>query len=124
VILYFDGGARPNPGIMSHAFVTDTGYEYFEVTQDGTNNEAEWFACMAACEYAVSAGVESAIIRGDSLLVINQIKGLWKIKVPAFRKYREHVVSLTSGLDFEFEHVLRDKNPAGKLIEQKYKEGY
>jgi ribonuclease HI len=122
--LYFDGGARPNPGLMSHAFVTDDGYEYFEVTQHGSNNEAEWFACMAACWYAADQGCVTATIRGDSLLVINQIKGLWKIKMPAFRQYRAYVLECAEGRDFTFEHVLRDANPAGKFIERMYKAGY
>lgn len=123
MIIYFDGGARPNPGLMSHAFVTSEGYEYYETTERGTNNEAEWFACMAAVQHAIDQGVDEAVIRGDSLLVINQIKGVWKIKVPEFRVYRAKVIEWVGDRHYSFEHVLRDQNPAGKLIERKYAEG-
>lgn len=124
MIIYFDGGARPNPGKMAMGIVADDGFEYFEVSGHGTNNMAEWLACLAAAGYAANLGLKTVTIRGDSMLVVNQAAGRWKIKHREFIPMRAKLLSLLQGIDVSFEHVLRDDNPAGQMIERKYAEGH
>ncbi len=123
MIIYFDGGARPNPGLMSHAFVCDNGDEHYATTDHGTNNEAEYFAAFLAITYAQEQGFEDVVIRGDSMLVVMQVQGKWKVKKREFLPTIERIRAIASEIGATFEHVGRDDNPAGHLIESRYASG-
>jgi ribonuclease HI len=107
-VLVFDGGSKGNPG---------QGYGSYAITrvQDGarrlerlsfgdgyTNNEAEYDALIAALrdllgriEDAERQPQEFALeIRGDSALVINQLRGTWKAKEARMRKRRDQCLRL------------------------------
>ncbi len=89
--LVFDGGSIGNPG---------KGYGSYQLTVRGkaeppkrldfgggyTNNEAEYDTLIGALEAVIrrakDPGRVQLDIRGDSQLVIKQIKGEWKIKEP------------------------------------------
>lgn len=85
VIIYADGGSRGNPGPSASGFVIKDpnskilfrGGEYVGVT---TNNQAEYQAVKMALEKALELGAKSAKLRLDSLLVVNQLNGVYKIK--------------------------------------------
>lgn len=85
VIIYADGGSRGNPGASASGFVikdsNDTvlfrGGEYIGLT---TNNQAEYQAVKLALEKALQLGAQTAKVRLDSLLVVNQLNGIYKIK--------------------------------------------
>lgn len=122
MIIYFDGGCRPNPGTMAMAFVTSEGHEFFELIGEGTNNMAEWRSLFAAASFAKTFDVKSVTFRGDSTLVVNQAKGLWKIKIPMFSVLRRSVLAQLADIDATFEFIPRAQNLAGHLIERKYEE--
>lgn len=85
VIIYADGGSRGNPGPSASGFVIKDsneqvlfkGGEYIGIT---TNNQAEYQAVKLALEKALQLGAKTAKIRLDSLLVVNQLNGVYKIR--------------------------------------------
>lgn len=93
--IVFDGGSLGNPG---------KGYGSFELTSGGsilrhvrhdygnnvTNNQAEYQTLIEALTWlANSLGGDAATatvkVNGDSLLVINQLLGKWKVKNEGLR---------------------------------------
>ncbi|HEY1645847.1 MAG TPA: reverse transcriptase-like protein [Candidatus Saccharimonadales bacterium] len=85
VKIYADGGSRGNPGPSSSGYVimdmddkvlVDKGI-YLGVT---TNNQAEYQALKFALEEAQKMHPRKVDVYTDSLLVINQMKGIFKVK--------------------------------------------
>ena len=85
VKVFADGGSRGNPGPSASGFVVldmednvlvDKGV-YLGVT---TNNQAEYTALKLALEEALKMGVREVHVYLDSLLVVNQMKGIFKVK--------------------------------------------
>jgi ribonuclease HI len=68
----------------------------------GTNNEAEYWtlqaALRAATRYLESKGVSAletdVVVRGDSRLVLEQLRGTWKAKDPRMRQLRDETRKL------------------------------
>ena len=88
--LYADGGARGNPGPAgSGAVLLDEDgrviVELWRSLGHATNNVAEYTGLIIGLEEALRRGVEGLDVRMDSLLVVQQMKGLWKIKHPGLR---------------------------------------
>lgn len=84
VTIYTDGGSRGNTGpsaagyVMYHDDVkVDSGSRYLGVT---TNNVAEYEAALLGLEAALRYGADVVDFRLDSLLVVNQMNGLFKVK--------------------------------------------
>ena len=69
-----------------------------------TNNEAEYDTLIAALEAVrdrlveegIDSGLASLSIRGDSLLVCNQVRGEWKCKEPRLQSRLKKVKALLS----------------------------
>jgi len=83
--VYADGGSRGNPGPSASGYVlmdmegtvlVDKGV-YLGIT---TNNQAEYQALKFALEEARKMQVRKVDVYMDSLLVINQMKGIFKVK--------------------------------------------
>lgn len=117
--IYSDGGSRGNPGPSASGFVIykdekeiESGGKYIGIT---TNNQAEYTAVVLALEAAKKyAGPESVIhFFMDSMLVVNQMNGVYKIKNrdlwPIHQQIRELMKEFK---DVHFAHVYRDKNTA------------
>lgn len=95
-LLQFDGASEPNPGPSGSAYVIfspiqidEQGEQYRNVIQEGftyiphaTNNEAEYSALILGLTKALELGITEIDVEGDSNLVVNQVQGLWKVKVP------------------------------------------
>ena len=85
VVVYADGGSRGNPGPSASGYaIFDTHKKllvyrgvYLGVT---TNNQAEYTALKLALEEAKGLGAKQVAVYMDSLLVINQMKGIFKVK--------------------------------------------
>ena len=83
--IFADGGSRGNPGPSASGYVIFDGEDnlivekgvYLGIT---TNNQAEYTALKLAVENAVSLGAREVEVYMDSLLVINQLKGIFKVK--------------------------------------------
>lgn len=83
--LFGDGGSRGNPGPSASGYVLldmddniifKTGV-YLGIT---TNNQAEYQALKFGLEEALKLGAREVAVHMDSLLVINQMKGIFKVK--------------------------------------------
>ena len=92
-LLYFDGmtvldGANSLYGTMY--LCIKVGDEYLmETMGKGTINVAEWSALLWCLMEARSAGLTHVDVVGDSQLAINQANGLWRIRKPALRPFKE-----------------------------------
>jgi ribonuclease HI len=94
IFINTDGGARGNPGPAASAFVIkdDEGNVLFtgqKCLGVGTNNEAEYMAVKIAFEEVKSKLSDKfpleIEVKADSLLIVNQLSGIFKIKNPRLK---------------------------------------
>lgn len=116
ITAYFDGGARGNPGPAGWGayIVDDDGRVLAELhgaLGRATNNVAEYHGLIAALTWAVDHGVTALRVRGDSLLLVEQMKGNYRVKneglQPLFKQAR--LLAMQIG-HVTFEHVPRERN--------------
>ncbi|MFP8953949.1 ribonuclease HI [Natrialbaceae archaeon A-arb3/5] len=113
--VYFDGGARGNPGPAGIGWVIVTGDGIAAEGNDrigrATNNQAEYEALIAALEAASEYGYDELHIRGDSELIVKQVRGEYDTNNPELREKRVTVHELLSAFDeWTLEHVPREIN--------------
>jgi len=112
---YFDGASRGNPGpaAVGYVLVDDSGIvaEGGETIGTATNNQAEYEALIRAVEVARDYGFDEVRIRGDSELIVKQVRGEWNTNDPDLREKRVRVRELLTGFDdWHIEHVPREIN--------------
>src|SRR5690242_10565077 len=111
-----DGASRGNPGPASYAVVIrdPSGKIILELAKKlgrETNNVAEYYALLAALDYAVNHSISALRIRSDSELLVRQIQGYYKVKSPELKPLYERATKLTRQLSyFAIEHVRREQN--------------
>jgi ribonuclease HI len=124
--IVFDGGSRGNPGPAYGSFFvqpwqTPEGTITRLKLGRGTNNEAEYWTLQAALRDLLAfldgrqqAPREVAVeIRGDSLLVIQQLAGRWKAKDPRMRSLRDETLGLLRAFGrVKLTHQPREKSVA------------
>lgn len=120
--IYFDGGCKPNPGMMEAAIVVVYGPGKHEARHErleyGTNNEAEWLAALWGLMRAQELGLETVVLKGDSQLVVNQAQGKWSCKKRELQVYLEEFKKLrTAFKSVNVVYVPRADNLAGQHIE-------
>ncbi|APW98250.1 ribonuclease H [Halobiforma lacisalsi AJ5] len=113
--VYFDGASRGNPGPAAIGWVIVTGdgivAEGSEEIGRATNNQAEYEALIAALEAARDYSYDDVRIRGDSELIVKQIRGEYDTNNPELREKRVTVHELLSAFDeWSIEHVPREVN--------------
>ncbi|MCA9332362.1 reverse transcriptase-like protein [Candidatus Saccharibacteria bacterium] len=114
--LFADGGSRGNPGPSASGFVlldlndeiiTKRG-EYIGIT---TNNQAEYQALKFGLEEAKKLGVQEVDVYLDSLLVVNQMIGKFKVKNRDLWPVYEAIKELCKQFKkVTFTHVPREMN--------------
>ena len=123
-ILYFDGLCEPvNPGgVATYGFVVYVGKAKVKegcglvgagmLGDDVSNNVAEYTALIRGMEYALSnCPTEHLLVRGDSLLVVNQMLGKYAVKAQRMLPLNKQAVDLKNRLpSVEFEWVPRERN--------------
>lgn len=133
VIIYSDGGSRGNPGPSSAGFVImddsgtvlHEGGEYLGIT---TNNLAEYHGLLLGLERAHELGYTAVECRVDSMLVVNQMKGVYKIKNRELWPVHERIRILMGKFQkVHFTHVRRNYNQladavVNKILDQHAKE--
>jgi ribonuclease HI len=114
--LQFDGGSRGNPGPAGIGVVVAAADGTPLVTLGrfigrATNNVAEYRALITAMQEAQKLGAKKVIIRGDSELIIKQMKGIYRVKNPDMQTlYAEAQAVIRKFEQAKIEHNLRDKN--------------
>lgn len=113
--LYFDGACRGNPGpaAIGWVIVTSDGIvaEGSDRIGDATNNQAEYEALVAVLDVARSYGFDEVEIRGDSELILKQVRGEYSVNDPELREYRIRVHELLEAFDsYSLSHVPREIN--------------
>lgn len=84
VSIYIDGAARGNPGPAGAGIVLKEGDKtikaLYKYLGDTTNNIAEYSALIAGLQEAVALGYKNAKLYLDSKLVVQQLKGDYRVK--------------------------------------------
>ena len=130
IVAYIDGGARGNPGPAGYGVRIEgpdgTMIEEFSGSIGiATNNVAEYSALIAALKWARDHGHERVLVRSDSLLLVQQMLGNYKVKHPGLRPLHEEARSLARAIgQVRFEHVRRASNAhADRLANRAMDEG-
>lgn len=116
-VLRFDGGSRTGSKRSGCGAVLygETGNEIasaYKRLPYGTNNVAEYEGLILGLEMALEHDIDALSVEGDSMLVIQQMSGKWKINYPHLRilhkKASELYHRVPNGRGFF--HIYRDKN--------------
>jgi probable phosphoglycerate mutase len=116
VVAYIDGGARGNPGPAGYGVRVEQPdgtlvEEFGESIGVATNNVAEYRALLAALEWARSHGHHALHVRSDSLLLVQQMLGRYKVKHPGLQPLHARARLLADEIGrVTFEHVGRSLN--------------
>ncbi|ELZ95999.1 ribonuclease HI [Haloferax sulfurifontis] len=113
--VYFDGASRGNPGpaAIGWAIVTSDGIvaEGSQRIGETTNNRAEYEALVEALSVAEEYGYDEVDVRGDSQLIVKQVRGEWNTNDPGLKERRVKARELLSTFDrWSLEHVPREIN--------------
>lgn len=114
--LYVDGASRNNPGPSGAGIYILQDDEFFEeygfYLGKKTNNQAEYLALLLGLlllKKKVAQGDKIRII-SDSLLLVQQIKGVYKVKNPDLKLLHGVALRWVQELKAEMFHVLRFDN--------------
>jgi broad specificity phosphatase PhoE/ribonuclease HI len=117
VIVEADGGSRGNPGPAGYGALVrdaDTGELLTEVSAGlgtTTNNVAEYSGLLAGLRAATEEGAESAEVRMDSKLVVEQMSGRWQVKQPHLRPLASEAAELARRIgDVRYTWIPRARN--------------
>lgn len=132
---YFDGLCEPNPGgVATYGFVIRKdgktvheghGLAGTPKTPQATNNVAEYTGLIRALEWLVDQKIRGPIlVRGDSDLIIKQVRGEYKVKSALLAPLHRQVKDLLEDLPgVSLEWVARESNSdADRLTNLAYAE--
>jgi ribonuclease HI len=128
-ILFFDGCSKGNPGragcgaviyVMNNEKYKEiwVGSEFVGDLQ--TNNYAEYRGLLLGLNKAVDMGIKQLIVKGDSILVVRQMMGIYDIfsenLIHCYKKCKELEKLFVT---IEYQHIYRTENQrADKLAYQ------
>ncbi len=126
--IYTDGGSRGNPGPAATGVVVKRGelllYEHGEYLGNTTNNSAEYHALLSALSWVARSSFEDVSRVDcflDSLLVVEQLRGRYKLKSLDLKPLYTSIKSLELSLSFPvvYHHVPREQNQhADRLVNE------
>ena len=122
VVINADGGSRGNPGPAGIGAVValPNGTVLAEIAEGighTTNNVAEYKAVIAGLERAHELGARRVKVRADSKLVIEQLKGTWKVRQPHLVPLRDAAKQAARRFErVSYEHVRREYNKAADAL--------
>ena len=120
--IFTDGGSLNNPGQAAYGFLIYDGkkqvYTQNERIGIASNNVAEYTALIRALEFVrdtiqkSKVSAKGLLIISDSLLMVNQVNGLYKVKNVDIKPLHSKIkmLEMELGLPISYKHVLRDKN--------------
>lgn len=115
VVAHVDGASRGNPGPAGYgAYLRLDNGEIIEACGflgRTTNNVAEYAGLLEALSLAQLEGAKEVEIVSDSLLLVNQMLGLYKVKHENLRPLFLKAISMARTFDrFSIRHTLRAGN--------------
>jgi ribonuclease HI len=120
VLLYTDGGSRGTIknnagraaiGIVIYSESGDLLLETAATIGRATNNEAEYQALISGLSAALKFTTKKVIAYSDSQLMVNQVKGSWKLNDAKLQALFRKVISAEAEFDsVEYIHVPRETN--------------
>jgi ribonuclease HI len=123
--LFTDGGARGNPGPAAYAYVLEAEdgtvlAAHGEAMGVATNNVAEYRALVEGLRKAAEVGVDELEVVSDSQLVVEQMRGAYKVKNVRLRELWEEANELADGLrKVRYTAVRREHNElADRLVNE------
>lgn len=131
IILHFDGLCEPNNpgGVATYGVIISRDGEKLlaegglaeaePYTNEASNNVAEYSALIRGLSWLLERGLshEKVVIRGDSRLVLNQLKGQFKVKALRLVELYHKAKELLSHFDnVELQWVDRSENAEADLF--------
>ena len=115
-VLNFDGCSKGNPGLAGagavlYHFGKEIWFGDIFVGENYTNNYAEYAGLIMGLKQAISLNIKHLKVEGDSLLVINQMKGQYKCRSSNLFELHLLAKGFENNFDkIEYCHVYRHKN--------------
>ena len=116
ITAFIDGGARGNPGPAGYGVrIEGPGGAVLAELHGGlglaTNNVAEYNGLLAALRWAKEHGHAAVHVKADSLLLVEQMRGNYKVKNAGLQPLhaRARLLAYEVG-NVTFEHVRREFN--------------
>jgi len=125
MIVNIDGGSRGNPGPAGYGVRVSQPdgtvvAEFGEAIGVATNNVAEYRGLLAALRYAREQGHTDLTVRSDSLLLVCQMRGEYRVKHPGLQVLHAEAQRLATELGHvRFVHVRREENTHADLLANK-----
>jgi probable phosphoglycerate mutase len=116
IVAYIDGGARGNPGPAGFGVRIERSdgeplEEFHESIGVATTNVAEYRALIAALEWARKHGSRAVHVRSDSLLLVQQMRGAYKVRNSGLQPLHRTAGLLAREIGrVTYEHVPRELN--------------
>jgi len=113
---FIDGAARGNPGpagagVYVEAEKNRPAEDLFEPLGRATNNVAEYRALLLALTRAEELKADEVELRSDSLLLVQQLNGRFRVKAAHLKPLLEEAVERAKRFRrFSIAHVRREKN--------------
>jgi ribonuclease HI len=114
--LFFDGCSKGNPGPAGAGAVlyqgnTEIWAKSIFVGNNSTNNVAEYTGLIIGLHEAVNKNIKELTVKGDSMLVIKQMKGEYKVNSKDMQRLYENAKNFEKTFDkITYEHVYRNHN--------------
>ena len=111
-----DGAARGNPGPAGIGVVLEDEFGRSVAELAGgigwaTNNEAEYQALIKGLELAIANTVDDIVVVSDSRLLVEQMKGKFKVKSKGLKPLHARAVQLAGGFQtIRYTSVPREAN--------------
>ncbi|MBI4064262.1 MAG: ribonuclease HI family protein [Elusimicrobia bacterium] len=127
--IYIDGACRFNPGPAGiGVWIVDgqgkTLAEISEFIGQATNNIAEWSAYLRALREAKKMGAEEVSIFTDSQLLVEQVRGNFKVRDERLKVFWRQAKQLQEELPgFKLAHVPREINKMADSLAKRSVEG-
>jgi len=115
-VAHCDGGSRGNPGPAGYGAVVEDPAgrvvaRLSEFLGKQTNNYAEYSGLLAVLKWANENQVRQLKVVSDSELMVNQMKGRYKVGSPSLKPLWEEAKGLAARLErFQIAHTLRGGN--------------
>ncbi|MBU4501112.1 MAG: ribonuclease HI family protein [Nanoarchaeota archaeon] len=125
ITIYFDGLCKPHPGgVATYGYVV---YQDGKAIKKGcrvigegegmTVNVAEYSALKRALEWLNEQGInDDIVVKGDSMLVINQMKGLYRIKSKTSKFFVPIIQKLLERKKICFVWIPREENMEADML--------